>query len=282
MAPSTPDDLAEIHRRYNRNSDGCWAQFTDHRTLLTGLAKQGGGQRLLVLGAGNCNDLDLAALAGVYREIHLADVDQEALGRARDRQPPEVQQALTLHAPIDLSGALSRLSEFRHERPTAAQIAVLPGNIVDQVTMSLRGTFDTVMSTCMLSQVMHGARLALGDHPDLELVATALALGHLRTMVRLVRPGGHGIFASDTCSSDMYPALEERWRQFSPLAVLTRLEETENLLSGTRPSMIFEALTGDPIIAPQLAAPKLIEPWLWRMGKLLLLVYAVVFQKREN
>jgi hypothetical protein len=80
----------------------------------------------------------------------------------------------------------------------------------------------------------------------------------------------------------MYPALEERWRQFSPLAVLTRLEETENLLSGTRPSMIFEALTGDPVISPLVQPPQLIEPWLWRMGKLVLLVYAVVFQKREN
>jgi hypothetical protein len=282
MASSIPDDLAEIHRRYNRNSEGCWAQFADHRALLTGLARQAGGQRLLVLGAGNCNDLDLPALAAVYREIHLADVDEQALARARDRQPPEVQQALHLHAPVDLSGALPKLDEFRHERPTPAQIAVLPGNIVDQVTMSLRGTYDTVISTCLLSQVMHGARLAMGDHPDLELVATAMALGHLRAMVRLVRPGGHGIFASDTCSSDMYPALEERWRQFSPLAVLTRLEETENLLSGTRPSMIFEALTGDPVISPLVQPPQLIEPWLWRMGKLVLLVYAVVFQKREN
>jgi len=281
MASSNPDDLAEIHRRYNRNSEGCWAQFAEHRALLTGLARQAGGQRLLVLGAGNCNDLDLPALAGAYSEIHLADVDEEALGRARDRQPPEVQKVLTLHAPLDLSGALPRLREFHQERPTAAQIAVLPGNIVDHVTMSIRGTFDTVMSTCMLSQLMHGARVAMGDHPDLELVATALALGHLRAMVRLVRPGGHGIFASDTCSSEMYPALEERWRQFSPLAVLTRLEETENLLSGTRPSMVFEALTADGVIAPQLAkAPQLIEPWLWRMGQLVLLVYGVTFKKR--
>jgi hypothetical protein len=283
MASSIPDNLAEIHRHYNRNSEGCWAQFADHRALLTGLAKQAGGSRLLVLGAGNCNDLDLPALAALYREIHLADVDEEALGRARDRQPPEVQKVLTLHAPVDLSGALARLDEFRSERPTPAQIAGLPGHVADEVTMSVRGTFDTVVSACLLSQVMHGARLAMGDHPDLELVATALALGHLRAMVRLVRPGGHGIFASDTCSSEMYPALEERWRKFSPLAVLTRLEETENLLSGTRPSMIFEALTADPVIAPWLSkAPQLIEPWLWRMGKLALLVYAVVFQKREN
>jgi len=139
-----------------------------------------------------------------------------------------------------------------------------------------------VMSTCLLSQIMHGTRRAIGEHPDLELIATALALGHLRAMVRLVRPGGTGIFVSDTSTSEMYPPLEERCRKFSPLAVLGRLEETENLLSGTRPSMIFEALTNDVVIGPQVQAPQLLEPWLWRMGKLVLLVYGVVFKKREN
>jgi hypothetical protein len=282
MASSLPDDLVDFHRQYNRASQGCWTQFTDHRTLLTGLAAESGGQRLLVLGAGNCNDLDLPALARSYREIHLADLDEEALQRARDRQPPEVQRALVLRAPVDLSGALPRLAELRHERPTPAQIAGLPGNIADQVSLELRGTYDTVMSTCLLSQIMHGTRRALGEHPDLELVATALALGHLRAMARLVRPGGHGIFVTDTSTSEMYPPLEERCRKFSPLAVLGRLEETENLLSGTRPSMIFEALTNDVVIGPQLQPPQLLEPWLWRMGKLVLLVYGVVFKKREN
>jgi len=282
MAPSLPDDLVEFHRQYNRNSESCWAQFADHRALLSGLARDAGGQRLLVLGAGNCNDLDLPALAATYREIHLADLDQEALERARDRQPPEVRKALVLRAPVDLSGSLEKLVEFRQERPTPAQIAALPGQVADQVHTELRGGWDTVMSTCLLSQIMHGTRRALGEHPDLELVATALALGHLRAMVRLLRPGGTGIFATDTCTSEMYPPLEDRWRKFSPLAVLTRLEETENLLSGTRPSMIFEALTNDMVIAPALNPPQLLEPWLWRMGKLVLLVYGVVFKKREN
>ena len=129
---------------------------------------------------------------------------------------------------------------------------------------------------------MHGARMALGDHPDLEPVATALALGHLRAMVRLLRPGGTGIFVSDTCSSEMYPPLVDRFRQFAPLAVLQRLEETDNVLSGTRASMIFEALTGDRVMAPLIQAPQLVEPWLWRMGKLTLLVYGVLFKRREN
>jgi hypothetical protein len=282
MTTPFPDDLVDFHRRYNRNSESCWAQFADHRALLTGLGRDAGGERLAVLGAGNCNDLDLKALAERYREIHLVDLDEQALAKAYARQTPEVQKALVLHAPVDLSGALDTLAELRHERPTPAQLAALPGKAADHVTLALRGTFDTVMSTCLLSQIMHGARLALGEHPDLELIATALALGHLRSLVRLVRPGGTGIFASDTCSSEMYPALVERVKQFSPLAVLGRLEETGNILSGTRPSMIFEALTADPEIAPRLNPPQLVEPWLWKMGKLSLLVYGIIFQKREN
>jgi hypothetical protein len=282
MASSIPDDLIELHRQYNRSSESCWKQFADHRTLLTGLARKAGGERLAVLGAGNCNDLDLRALAEQYREIHLVDVDQEARARARDRQLPEVREKLRLLAPVDLSGGLERLPEFRRERPTPAQIAALAINAADQVTLAVRGTYDTVMSTCLLSQIMHGVRLALGEHPDLEAIAAALARGHLRSLVRLVRPGGTGIFASDTCSSDMYPPLEERFAKFAPLAVLLRLEETHNLLSGTEPSGIFELLQSDPVCAPAVKPPQLIEPWLWHMGKMALLVYAIVFEKREN
>lgn len=284
MASPIPDDLIALHRTYNRNSLPCWSQFADHRALLTKLACEASGeatgQTLAVLGAGNCNDLDLPRLAARYRQIHLCDVDEEALQRARDRQSPEVAGALVLRAPIDLSGALDRLAEFREDRPTPARIAAIPRDAADNVTAALRGTFDTVMSTGLLSQIMHGARLALGDHPDLEAVARALALGHLRTMVRLLRPGGTGVFVSDTCTSEMYPPLEERCRKFSPVAVLSRLEETNNVLSGTRATSIFEALTTDPVIAPLVDPPQLIEPWLWRMGNLTLLVYAVVFRRR--
>jgi hypothetical protein len=282
MAPPLPEDLIAFHRTYNRNSESCWEQFGDHRERLTRLARQTGGERIAVLGAGNCNDLDLPTLASAYRQVHLVDLDEEALRRARDRQPPDVAAALTLHAPVDLSGALGRLAEFRRERPTAAQVAAIPRDAADEVAAALRTTFDTVMSTGLLSQIMHGARMALGEHPDLERVAHALALGHLRSMLRLLRPGGTGLFVTDTCSSEMYPPLEERCRRFSPVAVLARLEETDNVLSGTRPSAIFEALTSDPVLAAQVESPELLEPWLWRMGKLVLLVYAVAFKRREN
>src|SRR4051812_14797742 len=115
MASQLPDDLIDVHRRYNRNSDGCWQDFASHRTRQTELALQAGGGRLAVLGAGNCNDLDLPALAERFREIHLVDLDREALERALGRQPPEVQQALVLHAPVDVTGALEKLATFRRE-----------------------------------------------------------------------------------------------------------------------------------------------------------------------
>src|SRR5688500_20326050 len=59
MAPDLPDDLVEFHRQYNRASDSCWAQFADDRALLTGLARDAGGQGLLVRRAVHCNGLDL-------------------------------------------------------------------------------------------------------------------------------------------------------------------------------------------------------------------------------
>ena len=282
MADPIPDELIAFHRRYNRNSESCWSQFADHRALLTGLAHDAGGERLAVLGAGNCNDLDLGKLSRVYRELHLFDVDAEAVERARARQAPEVAERLVIHAPVDLSGGLDALADFRRERPSAAQIAGLPARCVDRVALAVRGTFDTVISTCLLSQIMHGVRLAIGDHPDLEPVAIAMALGHLRALVQMVRPGGTAIFASDVCTSEMYPPLVEFCRKFSRLAVLQRLEETNNVLSGTRASMVFEALTADPVIAPRIGRPQLIEPWLWHMGKMALLVYAMVFKKLEN
>ena len=40
--------------------------------------------RLCILGAGNTNDLDLAALLSTHREVHLVDIDSESLVQRRD------------------------------------------------------------------------------------------------------------------------------------------------------------------------------------------------------
>jgi hypothetical protein len=280
VSPTIPADLIKIHLRNNRNSAGHWDEFTDHRTRVTDLAIAAGGQTLALLGAGNCNDVDLPALAARFAAIHLADVDSEAVTGARDRQIPEVAAKLTLHAPVDLSGALTKVASFRGKPPTPQQIEQLPKTCTDNVLGALPGPFDTVVSACILSQIMHGCRMALGAAEFLKPVANALTTAHLRALVQLARPGGTALFITDVVSSETYP-LAELWGERTPLDLLDHLEQTDNIFSGVGVAYIRRLLARDPVMAPLIEPPKMIEPWLWQLGpKLTLLVYALVLKRR--
>src|SRR5260370_28026752 len=82
-----------------------WALYADHRAHFTeGLlscARQLGG-RLCLLGAGQCNDVDLERLAEAFSEIPLVGICSAALAPAVTRPPPSVRARLHRHAPIDL------------------------------------------------------------------------------------------------------------------------------------------------------------------------------------
>jgi hypothetical protein len=280
-SPNISQGLLDFHRRNNRQSLMCWDQFAEHRATVTRLAIRGGGERLCVLGAGNANDLDIVELCARFREIHLVDIDEQALRRARDKQLPDCAARLVLHAPVDVSGALDRLVTYVGERPTPAHIADLPDACAKRMTSTVPGDFDTVVSGCVLSQIMVDCRRALGeDHPDLAALSTALAAAHVRSMVRLLRPGGTGVFVSDTSTSKLYPALEELFARHSPADLLARLEASNSVFLGTRSSTILTALASDPEVAASSEAGELQEPWLWRMGPLVLLAYAIVFKRR--
>jgi hypothetical protein len=281
MAAPIPADVAELHRRYNRNSAALWEPFENHRRRVTALAQAAGGKSLAVLGAGNCNDLDLTALAAAFEEIVLADLDRDALGRGRDRQPAAVADRLRLVAPVDLSGALPQLRAFARQPPTRPQLAAFPTTSAEAVAAALPGPFDTVLSAGLLSQIMHGARVALGpQHPHLVVLGNALATAHLRAITALLRPGGTGLLVTDTATSEQVP-LAERWASTAPLVLLEQLQKEDRMLSGTDPALLLSTLTGDPVIAPALHPPQLTEPWLWSLGKHTLLVYALVFKRRE-
>lgn len=275
-----PRDLVEVHRRYNKNSAGLWSEFADHRGHVTQLALAGTGERLAVLGAGNCNDLDLPALAARFAEIHLFDLDEQALSRARERQPAEVAARLTLHAPVDLCGVLPELKAFGGKPPARAQIAAMRTASTEAVVNVVKGPFDVVLSACLLSQIMHTCRVALGvGHPQLEIIADALAVAHLRAMVRLLPVGGTGLLVTDTSSSELYP-LAERWDAQPPVALLEQLQNERKLLGGTDPSLLLRTLDRDEVVAPLVGPPSLIEPWLWKLGAYTMLVYALGFRRR--
>jgi hypothetical protein len=277
-----PEEAIETHRRNNRQSATCWAQFASHRAIVTRLAREAGGRRLAVLGAGNCNDLDLPELGERFAEIHLMDIDAEAVHRARARQLPATAESLVLRAPVDLSGAMPWLLELGTRRPTAPEIAALPDECARNVVAAIGESFDAVVSACVLSQIMHSAGRVLGvDHPDLGRARSALALAHTRALARLVDPGGPGVLVTDACSSRLDPSLGERFSRGDRQSLLGELERDGLILAGTGPSSHLEALTREGPDAPLAAAARVVGPWLWRMGPLVLLVYAIVFTRRE-
>jgi hypothetical protein len=265
------------HRDNNRVTADFWREFADHRARQTDLVLDAGGRTLAVLGAGNCNDLDLPRLAVAFDAIQLVDLDAEAVRRARDRQTDGVAARLVLRAPVDLSGALAELPRWRGKEMAPAQLTTLSRSAADQVAAAVPERFDTVLSACLLSQIMHGCYVALGAHPQLTQIGGALAAAHLRALLALARPGGRVVLVTDTVSSDSYP-LRELWGQQAPAALLAHLDQTHNVLTGTGISSVRRALAAEA--GSLVDRPRLVEPWLWQMHpEVTLLVYALVFQR---
>src|SRR5690242_13875342 len=101
------DKLAEVQIRFNAASREEWESYRGHRRVITELltsAPCGRGGRLGILGAGNCNDLDLGSLLAFYQEVHLFDLDAEALAHGVGRQNASGHAALHLRGGVDVTG----------------------------------------------------------------------------------------------------------------------------------------------------------------------------------
>jgi len=246
-----------------------WALYAAHRARLTAAiaessrlaaaagAASGEGRRLCVLGAGQCNDLDLERLAESFAEIHLVDIDGPALSRAVARQPASVRARLHRHGGVDLSGlSPRRLARWKRFVPDAAEIEAAAGAALDAILTKVGESFELVASTCVLTQMSFALREALGErHPALEAARFALMRTHLSTLVGLTSPGGVALFATDVVSSTTYP-LE------APAPGRT----TEDLLREVVASGTAYFAANPELVAGLLAevgSPELLEPWLW-------------------
>jgi hypothetical protein len=285
-----PPEMVGFHRGLNRETADNWAHFADHRARVTQLLRETGGDpasTLAILGAGNCNDLVLEDLLPSFSAVHLFDIDREALLRARDRLATQIDPTqlarLHLHAPVDLGGALSTVGRFRKRAATPDDLGALPQAGSRGVLADVSERFDLVASTCLLSQLVHGCQRLLGDsHPQIQEIACAIVVAHLRILVQLVKPGGTGILVTDVVSSDTYP-LEELWGQKPAWNLIDELEATGNHLSGTMPAFVRRALKTDPVVGDLVGGTRLVEPWLWKLGPdEMYLVYGLVFARLSS
>jgi hypothetical protein len=224
-------------------------------------------RELCVLGAGNCFDLDLEKLAADYERIHLVDVDRQAVEGARARLSRATQRRLVLHAPVDLSGCNSALERWRDLKANPSELIAVPGRVSEELSKRFPTRFHTVLSACLLSQLLHTARRVLGEtHPLFEAASLVLTLAHLRALVRLARPGGRAFLVTDVSSSEIVdlprasPGIDQR-------SLLERLCATGQVFRATAPSTIRGLVRDDPTLSREATLSDPLDAWVWQLGK---------------
>jgi len=277
MASSPPSFLLARERERNRSTRQGFGVYAQHRAQQMALLEGLGGARIAILGAGNCNDVDLTMIARSFGEIHLFDLDGEALESAIARQAPELRRVCQPHE-HDLTGVAPFLEAWRTSAPdpVAAQIAACKqlSPLIEEV-----GTFDTVMSTCMLSQVAINLRdyfgLVPGLVPALNAALGAAVIGHLMFASALTKPGGTLLVTSD-CVTSQYPIREEAERH-GALQAIFNFAERGGAFPGTDPRLVAEVVAGADFVEGEFR-----DAWIWELTPAeTYLVYAIQATRRS-
>src|SRR3954452_18851336 len=106
--PEHPNLIAATQAKYNRSTRDHWDHFAQHRRKVCELlvpenVSAAARGKLCVLGAGNCNDLDLPRLLESFDQIDLVDIDPTALSTAVRRQGVESDRRVHPHGGVDLT-----------------------------------------------------------------------------------------------------------------------------------------------------------------------------------
>ena len=263
---------------YNRETARNWELYADHRAHVTSLllkiinATKATNARVCVLGAGNCNDLELSVLVKHCHKLRLIDFDSEALLRGLASQQLTTSAEDVVDVPggacvafqggVDLTGiALDFSCATQKDVPVLIQRALAGPNL------DLGGPFDVVASTTLLTQLISLAVKALGSsHPSLTDVVLAVRDGHLRLLARLLRPRGIALLVTDVVSSDTLPELAV----VKPEALGGLLDTTlalGNFFTGANPYALVAALRRDSVLCKAATDVSMVGPWRWHVGR---------------
>lgn len=269
--------IAEQLRR-NAQTRDAWERFAGHRAHVMELLLSLPGDRLCVLGAGNCNDLDLPRLAERFAHVQLVDLDEPALRAAVDRQG--MSSRVEVRGGVDLTGLLTTLAEPAETRSSSRErLEVWRRLAASAPAPALPAPCDAVVSLCLLSQLIDSLATGLGPrHPALLPLILAVRARHLRLLAELLAPGGEGVLVSDVVSSLTAPELPGL-AEPALSAALERCVATRNYFTGLRPQAILDELRREPL-AQLVESPTMLAPWLWDLGPRVYLVAAFRFRAR--
>ena len=283
------DDLAAAIAEQvasNRSTIGHEDSFAEHRARLTAeiaaRAPASGLGRLCLLGAGNANDVDLAALAARFEEIHLVDIDADAVRRAIARLPAPDRARLVAHAPVDVSGMFDRLALWAHKPPAPEAMSPLVTAAAEQVARALPGPFDVVVSCSLLTQLQLVLVTVVGDtNPRFEALRDAFNRAHMRTVGALLAPGGAGLLVSDLTGNAIHPPLDDLPPDADLDRVLSDVLAAGAYIYAAHPGRLTSEMRRDHQLSQQFQLRYPIGPWIWRNGPAQsLLVYGVEIRRR--
>jgi hypothetical protein len=260
------DDQFEEQRASNTSGVPYFEAFTRNREEVTKLLTEAGTGRCCVLGAGNANDLDLERLLDAFDELHLVDIDPQALERAKERVPASVRERLFLHAPVDLSGIFGDLERWGQMQVTLRELVAAPAVGAQRIAQALPGPFDVVASTCLLTQLQLSLLGVIGDQHRLFVpLRELLTLTHLRTLAQLTKPGGRALLVTDLCEGSVFPA--GRPKDDADVApLMLELLTLGHVIHSSHPALLKLPLADDPILAKSFGESGLSPPWIWQNG----------------
>ena len=279
----------DLQKASNKESRSFASYFANHRAQLTEqiLALASSKGRLCLLGAGNCLDVDLARLAEKFDEVHLVDIDQDAVRFAKSRLTPLLAAKLFLHAPLDLSGLNSCISDWRDMKTTPEAFISFPNDTSATISRLLPGPFDTVVSCCLVSQILLTFRLALGEqHRLFQAGLITLLVTHLKVMRELIHNQGQVLLVTDVSSNQICTQQElneiEKNSFVHAEQLLDDLARKNKLFNYLDPKLLTTLVQQDPSLSEssELSPPQKI--WLWRNGpQRTFLVYACLLTPRS-
>jgi hypothetical protein len=287
---STENRARQYVGSVNRRLADSWQRYRVHRKQVMALAlaeetapaaEPGSRGDIAILGAGNGTDLDLPRLLDTFHEVHLVDLDAEALARARQGLPAAMRERLIPHAPVDLSGFMKRVDEWGESFPDDATLAQSAIASTRDMIAELGGGFDTVVSTGLLSQlIVPFHRAWITSRINWRRLDAAIIAVHLATLVGITRSGGRGVLAFDVLSSKDAPKLStlaNHGARELEAAVDAGLA-AGNFVLHPHPMTLLDQMQF-PGMAPMVQEPRLTEPWLWNLGDSVQLVYGLVFRR---
>jgi hypothetical protein len=274
------NNLIETRLTWNQESRENWDCFHQHRRKATDLVVsklKSQNDRLCILVAGNCNDLDLNILVSQFKEIHLVDIDTQAVCDGIARQELSDCNKIFTHGSIDLSGAIHFLTELSQEHNSAeSRIKLFIQTEITPLNLNITEPFELVVSVCTLTQLINTAVRSLGDnHPNLFDLILKIRNHHLDQLINLVKPQGCGILITDIVSSDSSAGMAHVSEESFP-EIVDQLIANQNFFHGVNPYRIGSVLSSNPLVS----GAKMLSPWRWNFGSRIYAVCAIEAYKK--